>query len=110
MMAEPVTLGPEQRRVVDAAIRETCEFHGWQVKALNVRTNHVHLVVASDVVPDRVLTMVKGWATTRLKQAGLFPREGTLWTRRGSRRYLWREDDVSEVVWYVLNRQGPDLI
>ncbi|MEX0784043.1 MAG: hypothetical protein WD557_15490 [Dehalococcoidia bacterium] len=110
LKGEPVTLGREQRASVDAATRETCGFHGWQVKALNVRTNHVHLVVASDVVPDCVMTTVKAWATTCLKKQGLIAPDADVWTRGGSTRYLWREDDVSEVVWYVLNRQGPDLI
>ncbi|MEX0784141.1 MAG: transposase [Dehalococcoidia bacterium] len=110
MTGDPVTLDLEQRRVVDSAIRETCKFHGWEVKALNVRTNHVHLVVASDVVPERVMNTVKVWATTMLKRGGLLPPGGDVWTRRGSKRYLWREDHVSEVCWYVLNRQGPDLI
>lgn len=110
MKSGPMLLDLSRRHMVDDAIRETCEFHGWLLRALNVRTNHVHLVVSSDVIPDRVMNAAKGWATTRLKRAGLMPRTAEVWTRGGSTRYLWRDDDVNAACRYVLERQGPDLV
>src|SRR5215475_5990009 len=41
---EPVKLDAQQRKSVDDAIREVCRFKNWSLMALNVRTNHVHLV------------------------------------------------------------------
>lgn len=43
---EPVVLSASQRRSVDRAFRETCDFRKWHLHALNVRTNHVHAVVS----------------------------------------------------------------
>lgn len=45
-MAEPaITLDPQQRELVDDTIRCHCEIRHWSLHALNVRTNHVHVVI-----------------------------------------------------------------
>ena len=46
------TLNAKQRQSVDSAIREVCAHRKWFLHALNVRTNHVHIVVS----PGRVKT------------------------------------------------------
>ena len=51
MLREPVRLNAEQRRATSLAIRETCTIRGWSLLAENVRTNHVHVVVAGDEEP-----------------------------------------------------------
>src|SRR5438270_9036440 len=43
--SEPLILDARQRRSVEAAIRETCEFRKWYLHAVNVRSNHLHVVV-----------------------------------------------------------------
>src|SRR2546423_1173612 len=43
---EPVILDAAQRQRVEVAARETCEFRKWFLHAINVRTNHVHVVVS----------------------------------------------------------------
>ncbi len=40
---KPVFLNRPQRKVADSAIRSVCKDRGWDLKALNVRTNHAHL-------------------------------------------------------------------
>ena len=61
---EPVNLTATQRECVEAAIRETCDFHHWTLLAMNVRTNHVHSLVASGATqPSRVLNALKSHAT-----------------------------------------------
>ena len=47
---EPVVLDESQRRAVEYAIRETCAHSKWHLHALNVRTNHVHSVVAVGLI------------------------------------------------------------
>src|SRR5436309_15545609 len=42
---EPVKLNDEQRTCVRMAITACCKFRGWNLMALNVRTNHAHAVV-----------------------------------------------------------------
>lgn len=51
----PTVLSRNQRIVVEAAIRETCEFRSYGLPALNVRSNHAHVVVFSrrPAGPDR---------------------------------------------------------
>jgi REP element-mobilizing transposase RayT len=107
----PVTLHDAMRRTVDAAIREACSFKNWPLRALNVRTNHVHLVVAAPLVhPDRVLSTVKARATFRVREAGLLGNREPLWTEHGSTRWLWNETAVDAACRYVLEQQGPDLV
>ena len=46
MKGHPVLLDAERRKATDDAIREVCEHREWRLRALNVRTNHVHIVVS----------------------------------------------------------------
>jgi len=43
----PVRLSSAERDVVDGAIRAVCDHRGWKIFALNVRSNHVHVVVGA---------------------------------------------------------------
>ncbi|MEX0784093.1 MAG: transposase [Dehalococcoidia bacterium] len=106
---DPMTLDASRREVVDAAIREACEFKGWYLPALNVRTNHVHLVVAAEIHPDRVVPTVKARATFRLRERRLTAPGEPVWTEGASTHWLWTEDEVSSCCAYVLEGQGPDL-
>src|SRR6185436_5995249 len=45
LKAKPLILKARHRRSVEAAIRETCNIRKWLLRAINVRTNHVHTVV-----------------------------------------------------------------
>ena len=109
MTYDPLTLGLAQRRVVDAAIREACEFKSWRLSAINVRTNHVHLVVSGDVHPDRIMSTVKARATFRLRERKLVEPGTPLWTEHGSTRWLWTVDDVNACCAYVLDGQGGPI-
>lgn len=99
------------RRVeVARAIEEVCAFRGWTLHALNVRSNHVHVVVtAPNIRPERPMNQFKSWATRRLRDRGLAGAAERLWTRHGSTRYLWDEKDLSATGAYVLEGQGSDL-
>ena len=105
----PVTLDAARRRAVKAAIHETCAVRGWQLHALNVRTNHVHIVVSAACEPERVLTALKAYATRQMRETGCWPREHSPWAEGGSRRYLWSESSVQSAVVYVLDGQGEPL-
>ncbi|MEX0782126.1 MAG: transposase [Dehalococcoidia bacterium] len=106
----PVTLNAAMRDVVETAIREACAFKSWSVLALNVRTNHVHLVVvAPTVAPDRVVSTVKARATFRLREAGLTVADAAVWCEGGSKRWLNDQRSVDEACRYVIHGQGPDL-
>ncbi len=93
------------REHVTDAITEVCELRGWYLSAVNVRTNHVHVVVTADAPPERVMTALKASATRRLTDAGEIAPKTKIWTRHGSTRYVWDPDDVPKVMDYVLNAQ-----
>ena len=54
MKAPPATLNDDRRAVVEATIRQTCTARGWHLIALNVRTNHVHVVLGAESPPEPV--------------------------------------------------------
>ena len=98
------------RQAVEYAITERCQFRGWILHALNVRTNHVHIVVtARDESNEIVMLGFKTRATRLLRERGLLAREEPVWVRHGSTRYVWKDDDLVECIDYVLYQQGPSL-
>ncbi len=99
-----VSLDREARRCVHEAIEEVCAHRGWHALAINVRTNHVHVVVqAEGQDPDRVMGTFKAWATRRLREKGLCGEK--VWTRGGSTVYLWSDEQVGEKYMYVMEEQ-----
>jgi hypothetical protein len=68
---EPATLDAAQRAAVDLAIRETCEIRCWLLRAINVRSNHVHAVVSALVRPELILTALKANSTRQMRAAQL---------------------------------------
>lgn len=107
---EPVILDAKQRRSVENAIREICQFRGWSPHAVNVRTNHVHAVVAlGPAKPERALNDFKSYATRRMRKDECWHSDDSPWVDKGSNRYLWNERSVALAVDYVLNGQGDEL-
>jgi REP element-mobilizing transposase RayT len=109
LRTKPLILEAHHRGAVETAIRETCEIRRWSLLAFNVRTNHVHTVVASKRKSDVVLSAFKANATRQLREDGLWTHEFSPWARKGSRRNLWNERSVAQAIDYVLYGQGDDL-
>jgi REP element-mobilizing transposase RayT len=109
LAAPPFYLDAPRRHAVEGAIRRTCAMKGWLLSAVNVRTNHVHVVVRSPDLPDRVMASLKAWSTQAMSKRGLVQPGAKVWTRGGSRRLLWTPARLEAAVDYVLNRQGDDL-
>ena len=105
----PVKLNSRERQVVESAIRETCAIRGWQLWAANVRTNHVHIVVSAKKKPEVILSAMKANATRCLREAGLWTSELTPWEFRGSKKYLWSEEQLTDAIAYVEYDQGALL-
>ncbi|HKR32184.1 MAG TPA: transposase [Terriglobales bacterium] len=106
---DPVTLTDSQRNSIDHAIRQTCEMRSWLLRALNVRTNHVHVVLSADSNhPDRILNALKANSTSRLRNDRDWSRVSSPWSEGGSKRYVWTEVGLERVIDYVVNGQdGP---
>jgi REP element-mobilizing transposase RayT len=104
-----VTLNVRQRRCIEIAICETCDVRKWILRAINVRTNHIHLVVSIGMAtPERALNDFKAYATRKMRREGCWASERTPWADKGSKRRLWNERSVERAIDYVLNRQGGD--
>ena len=109
-MTQPaMSLGAIHRNIVERTIIEVCAFREWDLKALNVRTNHVHAVVDAGVKPERVMNDFKVWSTRRMREAGSIDRGRNVWSRHGSTIYLWTGRDLEGACAYVLDGQGPEL-
>jgi REP element-mobilizing transposase RayT len=109
-MAEtPMMFGGTERSCIADAITSVCDYCQWPLLALNVRTNHVHVVVVSSSPAERVMNGLKAWSTRRLREAGLIDGRNKVWTRHGSTRYLFTPADVARAVEYVVEGQGVDL-
>ena len=109
LVHKPTVFGKEQRSVVEAALREVCEFRKFTLFAQNVRSNHAHVVAFSMEKPEKMAETFKRYATRRLREAELFESEKKIWARGCSTRYLWKEKHVALAVDYVLYGQGDEL-
>jgi REP element-mobilizing transposase RayT len=105
----PVILDEWQRPVVENSIREVCAYRGYELYAVQVRTNHVHIVVAAAGKPEPVMNAFKAYATRHLREKGLISTDAKLWVRHGSTRYLWTPRHIELAVDYVINGQGDEL-
>jgi REP element-mobilizing transposase RayT len=105
----PFRMDDAARPVVRDAIIEHCAFRGWDLVSLNVRSNHVHVVVRSDLTPTDTASKLKARATRLLRERGVVLRDRPVWTERSSGRYLWGEAAVKAAVRYVEDAQGEDL-
>jgi len=103
---QPASLDNAQRAAIAVAIRAVCAHRGWPLHAVNVRTTHVHLVLSAIGRPEPVMNSLKLWLTRNLRAENLLGPHEHLWSRHGSTRYLWTEEDVRQACVYVLEAQG----
>jgi REP element-mobilizing transposase RayT len=72
MEEDPVILTRIQRDVVEKTIAKHCNVRGWTLHAVNVRSNHIHVVVTADKDEDVVMDQFKAWCSRGLSDhAGL---------------------------------------
>ena len=109
-MKQPAyTMRAAERGIVRDAICELCRVKGWQLLAVHVRSNHVHVVVAVDRDPGRVMSDMKARASRELTRAGFDDSTRKRWTRHGSTLHLFEEAAVADKIDYTLNRQGATM-
>jgi REP element-mobilizing transposase RayT len=110
LKGEPVTLDAACRAAVDKAVRETCILRRWLLRAINVRTNHIHVVVSiGDTKPARALNAFKANATRQMRQDDCWAQAYSPWADKGSERYLWNEHSIERAIDYVVSGQGDEL-
>lgn len=101
-----VLLDDFQREIVESAIKEVCSHRKYFLKAINVRTNHVHAVVSAQTKPERIVDTFKAYSTRKLRFEKQFKNNLQIWSRGRSRRYLWKPKHVALAINYVLFGQG----
>ena len=110
MKSSPVILDALQRKTVERALREVCDYRRWFLHAARVRTNHVHVVVSTGgIKPERALNAFKAYATRQLRAEGAWTKTHSPWADRGSKKSLWNERSMASAIDYVINGQGGDL-
>src|SRR5262249_21050343 len=100
----PFMLVEPHRSLVEDTIHRHCDVRGWALHAVNVRSNHVHVVVtAPRYAPGTVKEQFKAWCTRKLKQ--IEPTRQRIWTEGGSCRWINGEADLEAVILYVTEAQ-----
>ncbi len=109
MVQEPLLLDAAMRGCVHRAIESFCRFKKWRVVALNMRTNHFHLMTRCHAAAIKMLHAIKAAATRALREAGFVGKDRRVWTSGGSARKCFTPEDVASAKEYVVNGQGIDL-
>jgi REP element-mobilizing transposase RayT len=133
MTEDACRLDGEQRDDVERQIAETCKIRGWELHAVNCRSNHAHVVVTADQAPRIVRNQLKAWCTRRLKELEMKRRQSrdetrslfgsasnastrtrrvseglreNWWAERGSQRFINDLESLEAAIFYV--RDGQD--
>jgi REP element-mobilizing transposase RayT len=109
LKAPPFLIEPAQRRIIEGAVLELCEHRGWELLAVNVRTNHVHVVLVAEMPPERAIGDLKAFSTRALRRAGAVGASRPVWAGHGSTKYVWDEEQLERCMAYTLDEQGNDL-
>jgi REP element-mobilizing transposase RayT len=102
----PYSMNRHCREVVLAALLDRCSQQNWSLLAAHVRTNHVHLAVDGKATPERIMNDLKSYASLCLNRMKPNERARKRWARHGSTRWLWKPENVSAAVRYVVDEQG----
>lgn len=101
----PMILDERTRAIVHDAIKAHALHRAWHIHALNVRSNHVHVVVAASThTPEIVMSQFKQWSTRHLRDRGVITQK-RIWAKMGSTRWINDERSLLKAIDYVLNHQ-----
>jgi len=92
------------RDITDYTIRKTCEEFAWFIHAIEVRSNHVHIVVtAKDASPGKTMGLLKARCSGVLNKTNGGAQKW--WTKDGSKRVLWTKDSFDRAIRYVMDHE-----
>ena len=116
MSEKAVLLSIEQRAAIENVIRLHAAHRGWDLHAVSVRSNHVHIVLT--VIPKvgnrtfrwadgvkRVRDELKANATRVLRQCDEPLENARVWTKGGDIQFINSDEALHNVVTYVLEAQ-----
>ena len=102
-----VTLNKKQRIIVLETVKKHCELKKWELYAVHVLSNHIHLIVGANEKPEKIMSDLKAWATRKLREQGYDIQK--IWTRHGSTIYIFSHEKLNEKIKYVVYGQGEDM-
>ena len=75
----------------------------------HMRSNHVHVIVEAGIRSERLMNEFKAYASGALNQLTSEGPDRKRWSRHGSTRWLWKEEDVSHALRYVVEEEGNPM-
>ena len=116
MKENSVLLDKKHRKAVEDVIVAHSKIRGWELHAVSVRSNHIHVAVT--VVPEngktnyrnadgvkRVRDQFKANATRVLRRCDNPVSNEKIWTKGGDIQFIDTEADREQVVIYILEAQ-----
>ena len=105
MKFDPVLLSPDDRATVELACRAHCNHRGWQLHAVNARSNHVHVVVTANVKPQTIRDQLKANCTAKLRRQEKPLICQRTWTKGGDCEVLFDDESLHNAIAYTLDGQ-----
>ncbi len=108
MRSPPFLLTKKDRLLTEAIIQKVCHFRDWDLRAVNARSNHVHVVIEAIInKPERIGPQLKSWASRALKE--VYKNRDRFWTKGCSCRHINNENSLGAAIIYVKESQDdPD--
>ena len=109
-MCQPAeALDHDAQAIALIAIRRVCSFKRWNLLAVYDRTNHVHVVVEGAGPPERMMDAFKTYASRALNDAWRDEADRRRWSRQGSTRRLFKDQDACDAIRYVVDEQRDPM-
>ena len=109
MAQAPYVMSTEEREIVCKAMVDLVDEREWDLPAVHVRSNHVHIVISAPRDPGRMMSELKARASQDLTEAGFDDARRRRWTRHGSTKHLFRSEEVEAKIGYTLDEQGERM-
>jgi REP element-mobilizing transposase RayT len=108
----PVYLNLDQATRLLDQFHETANHRGWELIAVAIMRNHVHIVagVPGDPEPETILAAFKSYGSRCLNREFGKRESETWWTAGGSKRPLKTESSILAAVTYVRNQADPLIV
>ncbi len=66
-------------------------------------------MVYAECAPEKVMNDFKAYASRALNKAGFERKDRKRWTRHGSTKYKWTDEELETAADYVVRRQGEPM-
>jgi REP element-mobilizing transposase RayT len=112
LKCEAIRITLAQAEALLDQFQETARHRGWELRAVAIPRNHVHLVVGvpGDPDPTKMLGDFKAYGSRRLNRGWGNPASGTWWTYDGSKRKIANAEHLDRAIEYVRGQKFPLVV